>query len=92
MRLITASQRRLLPEPGTWHDPLNEISEQVRRLFGLSLTTAQIEALCGTSGGWTSGSELIHTQAGKYARNLLGSRERPDSSHARHFPRAERRS
>ena len=52
---------------------IDEISEQVRRLFGLSLTTAQIEsALRGSSGGMDERIRaVIHTQAGKYARNLL---------------------
>ena len=52
---------------------IDEISEQVRRLFGLSMTTAQIEsALRGSSGGMDERIRaVIHTQAGKYARNLL---------------------
>lgn len=52
---------------------IDEISEQVRGLFGLSLTTAQIEsALRGSSGGMDERIRaVIHTQAGKYARNLL---------------------
>ena len=52
---------------------IDEISEQVRRLFGLSMTTAQIEsALRGSSGGMDERIRaVIHAQAGKYARNLL---------------------
>lgn len=52
---------------------VDEISEQVRRLFGLSMTTAQIEsALRGSSGGMDERIRaVIHAQAGKYARNLL---------------------
>ena len=52
---------------------VDEISEQVRRLFGLSMTTAQIEsALRGSSGGMDERIKaVIHAQAGKYARNLL---------------------
>ena len=52
---------------------VDEISEQVRRLFGLSMTTAQIEsALRGSFGGMDERIRaVIHTQAGKYARNLL---------------------
>ena len=52
---------------------IDEISEQVRRLFGLSMTTAQIEsALRGSSGGMEERIRaVIHAQAGKYARNLL---------------------
>ena len=52
---------------------IDEISEQVRRLFGLSMTTAQIEsALRGSSGRMDERIRaVIHAQAGKYARNLL---------------------
>ena len=52
---------------------VDEISEQVRRLFGLSMTTAQIEsALRGSFGGMDERIRaVIHAQAGKYARNLL---------------------
>ena len=52
---------------------VDEISEQVRRLFGLSMTTAQIEsALRGSSGGMDERIRaVIHAQAGKYTRNLL---------------------
>ena len=52
---------------------IDEISEQVRRLFGLSMTTAQIEsALRGSSGGMDERIRaVIHAQADKYARNLL---------------------
>ena len=52
---------------------IDEISEQVRRLFGLSLTTAQIEsALRGSSGGMDERIRaVIHTQAGQYVQDLL---------------------
>ena len=65
------TQTELLDEPSVI--VADEISEQVRRLFGLSLTTAQIEsALRGSSGGMDERIRaVIHTQAGKYARNLL---------------------
>lgn len=52
---------------------IDEISEQVRRLFGVSMTTAQIESVLR---GSTSSVEdriraIIHAQADKYIKNLL---------------------
>ncbi len=70
---------------------IDEISEQVRRLFGLSMTTAQIEsALRGSSGGMDERDQSGHPHPGGQVRPkpALGShRERPGHpSHARHFP------
>lgn len=52
---------------------IDEISEQVRRLFGVSMTTAQIESILR---GSTSSVEdriraIIHAQADKYIKALL---------------------
>ena len=52
---------------------LDEIGEKVRQMFGVSMTDAQIESIL--RGGAVSVDDrvraVIHTQAGKYARNLL---------------------
>ena len=52
---------------------LDEISEKARQMFGVSMTDVQIESIL--RGGAVSVDDriraVIHTQAGKYARNLL---------------------
>lgn len=52
---------------------LDEISEQIRRSLGLSLTAAQIESvLCGeTSSVDNDAKTIIHREAGAYAHRLL---------------------
>lgn len=52
---------------------IDEISEQVRRLFGVSMTAAQIEAvLRGDTGSMDDRIRaVIHAQADKYIRSLL---------------------
>ena len=52
---------------------LDEISEKVRQVFGVSMTAAQIEsALRGGAGSMDERVRaLIHAQAGFYVRNLL---------------------
>ena len=52
---------------------IDEISEQVRRLFGVSMTAAQIEAvLRGDAGSMDDRIRAVmHTQADKYLQNLL---------------------
>ena len=52
---------------------LDEISEQVRQIFGVSMTDAQIESVL--RGGAISADDrvraVIHAQAGQYVRDLL---------------------
>ena len=52
---------------------LDEISEQIRRNLGLSMTAAQIESvLCGeTSSVDNNAKNIIHREAGAYVRRLL---------------------
>lgn len=83
-------QRRFPPEPGTGMIRcIDEISEQVRRLFGLSMTTAQIEHSVGcVPAGWTSGSERSSTPRRASTPETCSrqsQRERLTPSHARHF-------
>lgn len=69
---------------------IDEISEQVRRLFGLSMTTAQIESAAGQFRRDGRADQSGHPHPGGQVRPkpALGShRERPGHpSHARHFP------
>ena len=52
---------------------LDEISEQVRQIFGVSMTDAQIESVLrgGAIGADDRVRAVIHAQAGQYVRDLL---------------------
>lgn len=52
---------------------LDEVSEQIRRSLGLSLTAAQIESvLCGEASSVDNNAKtIIHREAGAYAHRLL---------------------
>ena len=52
---------------------LDEISEQIRRSLGLSMTAAQIESVLrgGVSSVEESAKQIIHREAGAYVRRLL---------------------
>ncbi len=52
---------------------LDEISEQIRRTLGLSMTAAQIESvLCGETNSIDKNAKMIiHREAGAYTRRLL---------------------
>ena len=52
---------------------LDEISEQVRQIFGVSMTDAQIESVLrgGAIGADDRVRAVIHAQAGQYVRELL---------------------
>ena len=52
---------------------LDEVSEQIRRSLGLSMTAAQIESvLCGYANSVDNNAKtIIHREAGAYARRLL---------------------
>ena len=52
---------------------LDEIAEQIRRALGLSMTAAQIESVLRgeVSSVDSQAKEIIHREAGAYARRLL---------------------
>ena len=52
---------------------IDEISEQVRRTLGISLTAAQIESVLqnGVSGIGETAKEIVHREAALYVSRLL---------------------